>query len=337
MTSTSQKVRLKVSPEVARVVGPDAPRDLKLSAARGALPLHGKDFVTALFFLAHGKDEEIKEQSLNTLREVPASVLRPVALAEDSHPQLLDFIARHRLRELSLMEAVLTHAAIADATLLHVAARATGAVLSLIANNDERLISTPDIIDAIFANPDAEKSVKYRLGWVDPATRPEPVQTASPDNEDDEEDEEFGEIEEDDAHKSKYQLALEFGVSDKIKMALTGDKEWRNLLLKDSNRLVSSAVMKNPRITEGEVLMVAKNKSASDELIRLINLNREWLKSYEIRKALVLHPRTPLPKALRYMTIMTEKDVRDISKSRGVSQVIVNNARRMIMAKEKKK
>ena len=44
---------------------------------------------------------------------------------------------------------------------------------------------------------------------------------------------------------SKYQLALEMGVSEKIKMALTGDKEWRNIFLKDPNKLVSSAVMKN--------------------------------------------------------------------------------------------
>jgi hypothetical protein len=120
-------------------------------------------------------------------------------------------------------------------------------------------------------------------------------------------------------------------------MALTGDKEWRNIFLKDANKLVSSAVLKNPRITDGEVLAVAKNKSASEELIRLITLNREWVKSYEIKKALILHPRTPLPKALRYMEILTEKDIKSLAKSRGVSQVIVNNARRMLMAKQRKK
>lgn len=328
MSSTKKTVRLKVSSAVARIVGPQAPRDLQLSAARGALPLSAKDLVTALFFLVHGKDPELRKQALKTFLDLPGGMLRPVALDAQAHPQLLDFMARHRLEDLSLMEIVLTHPAITDQTLTYVAGKAAGAVLSLIANNDERLIQAPEIIDAIFTNPDADNAVKFRLGWKDPEA----------DGGDGEEEEDYVEIEElADEAKSKYQLALEFGVSEKIKAALTGDKEWRNLLIKDANRLVCSAVIKNPRITEGEVLMIAKNRSANEELIRLINLNREWVKNYEIRRALLMNPRTPLPRAIRYMNTMSEKDIKDLSKSRNVSQVIVNTARRMIMVREKKK
>ncbi len=123
-------------------------------------------------------------------------------------------------------------------------------------------------------------------------------------------------------------------VAEKIKMAQTGDKEWRSLLIREANKMVSSAVLKNPRITEGEVLAVAKNRSASDDLIRIILLNRDWLKNYEMKKALVTHPRTPLQKAMRFMTFLTEKDIKELAKSRNVSQAIVNNARRMLMNKK---
>jgi hypothetical protein len=34
---------------------------------------------------------------------------------------------------------------------------------------------------------------------------------------------------------------------------------------------------------------------------------------------------------------LTEKDIKNLAKSRGVSQVLVNNARRMLMAKQRKK
>ena len=37
----------------------------------------------------------------------------------------------------------------------------------------------------------------------------------------------------------------------------------RNIFLKDTNKLVSSAVLKNPRITEGEVLAVARAGAAA--------------------------------------------------------------------------
>ncbi|TYO99868.1 hypothetical protein EDC39_10128 [Geothermobacter ehrlichii] len=343
MSEQVRKVKLKVSPAVARVVAAGAPRDVKLAAAKAALPLDGRDLVTVLFLFAYGKDEELKELARGTVRELPAGILQALIADDGTHPQLLDFLARFRMRDLALMEQLLIHPNLPDATLLHVARQADGTVVSLIANNAERLIGCPDLVDAIFANPKVDKAVKYRLGWVDPEKKQEPAaqqKVAPAGAEDEDEDEDFGEIEElddDDLPKSKYQLLLTFGVSDKIKMALTGDKEWRSLLVKDPNKLVCSAVLKNPRITEGEVLAIARNRSSNDELIRLITLNREWVKNYEIRKALVMHPRTPLPKALRYMATLSEKELKELAKSRNVSQVIVNNARRMLMAKEKRR
>jgi hypothetical protein len=96
-------------------------------------------------------------------------------------------------------------------------------------------------------------------------------------------------------------------------------------------------VLKNPRITEGEVLAVAKNKSTQEELIRIITQNREWMKNYAIKQALVVHPRVPLVQALRYMSVLSERDLKLLAKSRDVSQAIVNNARRMLNARQQRR
>lgn len=335
MAGSERKVKLKVSPDVARIVARDAPRELRLAAARGAVPLKADELLCTLLFLVHGKDAEIRSAALACLKNLPVNVLQPVAADEDTHPQVLDLIARYRYDDLAVMEILLFNPALNDQTLIALAGHCDGAVLDLIANNDERLIQAPDIIDAMIANPRASRALKFHFGWQEPATRqpvvtqPGPVARGQAAE---------GEIEDlDEEVLSKYQRALEFGVSDKIKLALTGDKEWRSIFLKDNNKLVSAAVLKNPRITDGEVLMIAKNRSANEELIRLINLNREWVKNPEIRKALVMNPRTPLPKALRYMAGLSDKEIKDLSKSKNVSQVIVNNARRMLMAKEKRR
>jgi len=213
-------------------------------------------------------------------------------------------------------------------------------VLDILSHNDQLLLKVPDLRTAIINNPNTDKVTKLRLGWVEPAPEPAPKPAPGPDVKPDEAaeteesaEEELGEFEEEDL--SKYQQLQNLPVAEKIKMALTGDKEWRTLLLREANKLVSSAVLKNPRITEGEVLTVAKNRSANDELIRIILLNREWVKNYEMKKALVIHPRTPLQKAMRFMTFLTEKDIRELSKSRNVSQAIVNNARRMLASKKR--
>ena len=343
MENDSKTVRIKVSPDVARIVGKDAPRELQLSAARGALSLSERDLVTVLFFLCHRGDAELRSQALATCRTLPASLLAPVLRDPGVHPQLLDFIARQRLAELAVMEPLLTNPAVTDATLTYVAGHSPGEVLSLLAQNARRLAAAPQIADALLANSLADRELKRRLGWQEPPAEAgsrdgAATETAEGDERENEGEEgEDGAVEEEELNLSKYQQALELGVAEKIKIAMSGDKEWRTIFLKDSNKLVSTAAMKNPRITDGEVLAVAKNKSSNDELIRLITLNKEWVKNYEIKKALIMHPKTPLPKALRYMTVLTEKDIKHLAKSRGVSQVLVNNARRMLFGKDRKR
>jgi len=273
-------------------------------------------------------------------------VLAPVVKNSEIHPQLLDFVARARIGDVVIMEPLLTNPAVSTETLVHVASRGEGGVLSLVAHNALRLQDSPEIAAAILDNPLADRAMKDRLGGREEPVIPLPDSAedeAAADGEPEEPGDEAGDdseempVDEEEVNLSKYQQAIEMGISEKIKMALTGDKEWRNIFIKDANKLVSSAVLKNPRVTEGEVLMIAKNKSSSEELIRLITLEREWVKQYEIKRALVLHPRTPLPKALRYMGFLTEKDLKNLAKSRGVAQALVNNARRMLADKNKKK
>ena len=339
MSDGKTTVRVKVSPEAARIVGKQAPRDMQISAAKGALPLSATDLVTILFFFANSKDDELKGLALATLRELPASVLGPVASSAEVHPHLLHFITRERYDSAEVLELLLQNPSVANETLIFCASRVHEPMLSMIANNAQRLAEAPQIVDAILRNPHAGKALKYSLGWVDeeaPALLNEDEeQDTVPDEQTAEEP--AGEIEEvEEENLSKYQQALELGVADKIKMALTGDKEWRSIFLRDSNKLVSSAALKNPRITDGEVLALAKLKTTSDELIRIIILNKDWMKMYEMKKAIALHPRTPLNKAMRLMSMLSEKDIKAISKSRELPGALVNNARRMIMVKEKK-
>lgn len=171
----------------------------------------------------------------------------------------------------------------------------------------------------------------YPLSAAEEAER-EPVAESEEDLEEEPEEEPE---EEDEAYQSKYQLAQSMGVGDKIKVALTGDKEWRSLLIKDSNKLVNSAVVKNPRITEPEILTISKSVVQNDEILRIICQNKEWVKNPAIRKALVLNNKTPLPVAIRFMGFLSEKDLSGMAKSKNISSVLVNNARRMLASRKK--
>ncbi|MDD2852714.1 MAG: hypothetical protein PHY09_12560 [Desulfuromonadaceae bacterium] len=134
---------------------------------------------------------------------------------------------------------------------------------------------------------------------------------------------------------SKYKQAQLLGIGEKIKMALTGDKEWRSILVKDANKLVSSGVIKNPRITEGEVLTLVKSGIQNDEIMRLICANKEWVKKHKIRKALIENSRTPVQSAMRFLGTMGEKDLASLAKSKNISTVISTMAKRLLLNKKK--
>jgi hypothetical protein len=41
-------------------------------------------------------------------------------------------------------------------------------------------------------------------------------------------------------------IIQEFDAKQKIKMALTGNKEWRTILIRDNNKIVGESVLKTP-------------------------------------------------------------------------------------------
>ncbi len=141
--------------------------------------------------------------------------------------------------------------------------------------------------------------------------------------------------EDDEQFLSKYKTAQLMGIGEKIKMALSGDKEWRSILVKDANKLVSGSVIKNPRITEAEILTLIKAGIQNDEIMRLICANKEWIKSYKIRKALIENNRTPIQNAMRYLGTMGEKDLSYLAKSKNISSVISTMAKRLLLNKKK--
>ena len=82
-------------------------------------------------------------------------------------------------------------------------------------------------------------------------------------------------------------------VKDRMKLGMKGDREARNILIRDPNRLVASAVVNNPRITEQEVEMVAAMRSLPEDLLRQIAMlfaADDRRQSIYIRRFVVIEP-----------------------------------------------
>lgn len=286
-----------VSAAAAACMRRDAPLDERLKAAKGEVALPPSEFALVLLFLMHDEERAVRTAAVASLRTMPEAMLTDVALSSQSHPKVLEVLAR-----------------------IH-------------SNNQ-------NILRLLSANPVADERTRNFIAGVlpPPDNMPGPDDPGPfPAGEDDVAEEDSWAASEEEEFKSKYQLAQTIGISDKIKFAMTGDKEWRSIMLKDSNKLVSGAVLKNPRITDQEILSVAKSNMVNEETVRIICNNKDWVKNYQIRKALVENHKTPLPIALRFLATLSEKDLIMLSKSKNVSTVIATQARKAVMLLQKRR
>ncbi len=128
---------------------------------------------------------------------------------------------------------------------------------------------------------------------------------------------------ESDAYRSLFQKIQSMTVSEKLELARTTSKEGRTILMRDSNRLVQLAVVDSPKITETEVAAIVQNRQINDEVLRKIAMNREWLRNYQIRLALVNNPKTPLTIAMAQVSYLNQKDLKALAKSKGVPRPLV--------------
>jgi len=136
-------------------------------------------------------------------------------------------------------------------------------------------------------------------------------------------------------YESLYNQILGMPISEKIRLATVGNREARNLLIRDQNRVVLQAVISSPKLTEEEIISFAGNRSLAKDVVQLIAGRKEFLKGYQVKLALVCNAKTPVPTALSLLPSLRDKDLRQISKSKNVSSVISRAALRMTETRQK--
>ena len=102
---------------------------------------------------------------------------------------------------------------------------------------------------------------------------------------------------------------MKMGMKDRVKLAMKGDREARNILIRDPNRIVAQAVVQNPRITEQEMEKIASMRSITEDILRQIANNRQWSRNYTIVHNLARNPRTPIANVLNILSRLQARDL----------------------------
>ena len=160
-----------------------------------------------------------------------------------------------------------------------------------------------------------------------------PSDTPAPDSEDplidiaSLEEELAGATEEEKQQTFQQRLAT-MTVPEKMKYAMKGTREQRSVLIRDPNRMVSSAVLSCPKVNDAEVEAFCKMGSVSEEILRSIANNRQFTKSYAVVLALVKNAKTPVALTLNLMQRLTDSDVKKLGSDRNVPEPLRLAARK---------
>jgi hypothetical protein len=126
---------------------------------------------------------------------------------------------------------------------------------------------------------------------------------------------------------------MKMGMKDRAKLAIKGDREARNILVRDPNRVIAQAVLNNPRITEQEIEKIASMRSISVDILRQIANNRQWSRHYPVIHNIARNPRTPIANVLSVMPRLQLRDLAALSKNRNVSDAVRRQALRLSQAR----
>jgi hypothetical protein len=346
------KIRLTLSPQAERYARRDAPREARLMAARGALPLPPVELATVLFALLHDPDAEVKSTARESLESLPETVIQPV-LTGPAHPAVLSHLAHAFRDDEGRCEKLALNSATDDATIAFLATLPFKGVVEIVANNQERMLRAPEIVDALGANPLTGRSVIDRilsfLGVEEPREEPEIEEGPVSDSEaaaalravlgDDLGHLAQAMVEESEAPASDeanlYALIQQMNIVQKVKLARLGNTEARGLLVRDRNKVVAVAAATSPKLTDNEVVVFAQSRNVCDEVLRLIANNRHWTRNYKVKLSLATNPKTPQPTAMKFVNFLQDNDLRSIVKSKDVPTAISTHARRILMKKGK--
>jgi len=139
---------------VQAIISGKAPQPARLAAARGLLPLPQNDLLEVLVALTTSDDAQIAAAATETLKAETAEDLLSAASDDETAPNVLAYLATRTDGTTKLYEATILNTHTPDHALAKLAAATPHAsLLELITINQQRLVRSPEIIDAILSNP----------------------------------------------------------------------------------------------------------------------------------------------------------------------------------------
>jgi len=134
-----------------------------------------------------------------------------------------------------------------------------------------------------------------------------------------------------DREQTIVQRVASMSFTERLKAAVNGTRELRAILIRDTNKMISSAVLSSPKVTEPEVESFAKMANVSEDVLRTIAHRRAWMKNYGIVVALAKNSKTPVAVSMNLIPRLNSRDLQMLSIDRNVPEATRVAARKRVV------
>lgn len=121
---------------------------------------------------------------------------------------------------------------------------------------------------------------------------------------------------------SPLQKIARLKVGERVQLAMRGNKEERFILIRDGSKVVSSAVLQSPKMTDAEVETFAGMKNVQESVLRDIARTKKFMKNYAVVRMLVNNPRCPLDLSLGLMNHLLVNDLKALSMNKNIADTL---------------
>ena len=287
----------------------------------GGVALSGPERAEVLAVLAMDDIEGVAQGAAQALTSMSAENFLAALTHADVAPALMHYCAENLASTPGIADALAQNASCSVRSLERVSSHLSTAGVQALLDNLERLASSPALLEALAASPNANAEqrtflVEMQKGAPKPQELQEAVAAAEPDPA---------------KRKTLLERLATMNVLQRVKLALTGGREERIILIRDSNKVVQRSVLQSPRLTEAEVESFASMTTLTMEILRIIAHNRLWMKNYSIVKNLIFNSKTPLDITMHQLARLTPRDLKILSTSKSVPETLRSTAAKMIV------
>ena len=141
---------------------------------------------------------------------------------------------------------------------------------------------------------------------------------------------ESDELVDDDKRELVAEKVRKMTMNEKMILAPKANKLERMALLKDLNPSVARLIIRNPKITDLEIVRIVKDIGTPADVLDAIGKNRKWVQKHEIKSAIVRNPKSPSRLALKQLALLSTKEIAMLAKSQHVRDNIKREALKLL-------